>query len=176
VESLKIIAFCILAAIVYGIVHDQFTARICLEYFTVFHPAVFPTQSPTLLALGWGVVATWWVGAFLGILLSIAARLGPRPKATLRTIIRPVLTLLAVMALSATLFGVLGYFLGHVPAYWTDAIPRSAHQRFAADLWAHSASYATGFSGGLALCVIVYAKRGREHQSRFASTATSTGV
>jgi hypothetical protein len=52
VEFLKIVALCIVAAVVYGIVHDQVTARICLEYFTEFHPPVFLTSSPTLLGLG----------------------------------------------------------------------------------------------------------------------------
>jgi hypothetical protein len=75
-ESLKILILSIAAAILYGIIHDQFTARICIEYFTVFHPPVFRTQSPTLLALGWGVIATCWVGAFLGLLLILAARFG----------------------------------------------------------------------------------------------------
>jgi hypothetical protein len=51
-ESLKIVFASIAAAILYGIVHDQFTARICVEYFTVFHPPVFATQSPTLLGIG----------------------------------------------------------------------------------------------------------------------------
>jgi hypothetical protein len=49
-ESLKIILACIAAAAFYGIVHDQFTARICIEYVTVFHPPVFATQSPTLFS------------------------------------------------------------------------------------------------------------------------------
>jgi hypothetical protein len=51
-ESLKIIATCLLAGVLYGVLHDQVTARVCLEYFTVFHPDVFHTQSRTLLALG----------------------------------------------------------------------------------------------------------------------------
>jgi hypothetical protein len=58
-QSIKIILTCVVAAVLYGIVHDQVTARICVEYFLVFHPPIFPTQSPTLLALGWGVIATW---------------------------------------------------------------------------------------------------------------------
>jgi hypothetical protein len=57
-ESLKIILVCVASAILYGIIHDQFTARICIEYFTVFHPPIFATQSPTLLGIGWGVIAT----------------------------------------------------------------------------------------------------------------------
>src|SRR5450432_1986345 len=59
-EALKIAITCVIAAVLYGIVHDQITARICIEYFTVFHPPIFHTQSPTLLGIGWGIVATWW--------------------------------------------------------------------------------------------------------------------
>jgi len=79
-EYLKIVLLCVTSAVCDGIVHDQFTARICIEYFTVFHPPVFGTQSPTLLAIGWGVIATWWVGAFLGIALAVAARAGHGPN------------------------------------------------------------------------------------------------
>lgn len=49
-ESLKIILLYILAAIVYGICHDQVTARVCVEYFTIGHPPIFHTDSPTLKA------------------------------------------------------------------------------------------------------------------------------
>ena len=77
-QSVKIVLTCIGAAVVYGIVHDQFAAHICVEYFSVFHPRVFATQSPKLLALGWGIVATWWVGAFLGLILAISARRPPQ--------------------------------------------------------------------------------------------------
>jgi hypothetical protein len=34
-QSLAIIGLSILAAVVYDIVHDQSTARICVEYFTI---------------------------------------------------------------------------------------------------------------------------------------------
>lgn len=163
-ESFKIMVTCIAAAIVYGVVHDQFTARICVEYFTVFHPPVFPTQSPTLLAFGWGIIATWWVGAFLGILLAIAARVGSRPKLTARALIQPIGTLLSVMAACAILSGTLGYALAQngwvsPPAWIAAGLPSAAYARFMADWWAHSASYASGFIGGLALCVLVFRKR-----------------
>lgn len=57
VQSLLIVLLCIGSAIGYGIAHDQITARVCVEYFTIGHPRVFDTESPTLLALGWGVIA-----------------------------------------------------------------------------------------------------------------------
>ena len=61
-QFVGIVLFSIAAAVFYGIAHDQVTVRVCLEYFTIGHPPVFKTTSPALLALGWGVLATWWVG------------------------------------------------------------------------------------------------------------------
>ena len=81
-EPLKILLLCVDAAVVYGILHDSVTARVCVEYFTVGHPPVFDTDSPTLLAFGWGFIATWWVGFILGILAIAACRLGAGRNAT----------------------------------------------------------------------------------------------
>ena len=53
----RIVLLSIASAIGYGILHDQVTARVCVEYFTIGHPPVFSTDSPTLLALGWGTIA-----------------------------------------------------------------------------------------------------------------------
>jgi len=84
-ETLKIILLSVLAACVYGIVHDQITAQVCVEYFTVAHPPILGgTQSPLLLGLGWGIIATWWVGLPLGLIIAAAARVGGMPKITMR--------------------------------------------------------------------------------------------
>jgi hypothetical protein len=158
-ESLKIVVLCVLAAILYGVIHDQFTARICIEYFTIFHPPVFKTHSPTLLALGWGVVATWWVGAFLGVLLAIASRGGQRPLISADTLIPRIAVLLAIMAVCAVISGFVGYFWGGIPEYVASLLPPNQHRRFVADWWAHNASYASGIVGGIILCGVVYKKR-----------------
>jgi len=163
-EFAKIVLLSVVAAVCYGIAHDQVTARICVEYFSVFHPPVFPTASPTLLALGWGVIATWWLGAFLGVVLAISARFGARRRITARDLVRPVLRLLAVMALSAILFGTTGYVLARrgliAPPRWvTERLDRGSYNAFMADWWAHNASYAAATLGGVLLCVITYRKR-----------------
>lgn len=162
-EFAKIVLLCIAAAIVYGIVHDQFTARICLEYFTVFHPQISPTQSPTLLAIGWGILATWWVGAFLGLLLALAARIGSKPKLTARDIFPFVARLPLVMGACAFVAGMAGYLLARrgliAPPPFVAQTPHLATGNFMADWSAHSASYASGFFGGLALCVLIYRKQ-----------------
>jgi hypothetical protein len=177
IEFLKILLLCVVAAIVYGIAHDQFTARICLEYFTVFHPQIFPTQSPTLLAIGWGIVATWWVGAFLGLLLAIAARAGSRPTLIARDVLPYVMRLLLVMATCAVAAGVLGYFLARrgliAPPPFISETPHLVASNFMADWWAHSASYASGFLGGLGICILTYRKRlrlGHAAEREFIST------
>jgi hypothetical protein len=165
-EAIRIVVLAALAAIGYGVLHDQITARICVEYFTIGHPRIFATQSPTLLALGWGVVATWWVGLPLGVLLAIAARLGQRPKVTARALRRPVGVLLLAMAASAAGAGVIGGVLAARGAVWlappwAELVPESKHVAFLIDLWAHSASYFTGTLGGVALAIWTWLVRGR---------------
>src|SRR5262252_1985520 len=102
-EALKIAVTCVLAAVLYGIIHDQFTARICVEYFTIFHPPIFPTQSPTLLGIGWGILATWWVGVFFAVPMILAARAGSRPALRAADLLPSIACLLVVMAASAAL-------------------------------------------------------------------------
>src|SRR4030095_141004 len=110
-ESLKIILLSIAAAVAYGIIHDQITARICVEYFTIGHPPVFGTEDPTLLGMGWGVIATWWVGFMLGVPLAICARAGSRPERAALSLVRPLLILMAVNAACALVAGLIGWQL-----------------------------------------------------------------
>lgn len=159
-EFVKIVLFSVGAAIVYGILHDQVTAHLCVEYFTIAHPPVFPTQSPFWLAVGWGIIATWWVGLPLGIVLGAVARVGSRSKLTLADLRPFIVRLPLVMAACAIIAGALGAYLaatGRTPLdpYWTALIPRDKQIAFAADSWAHLASYLSGVVGGLV--VIGYA-------------------
>jgi hypothetical protein len=165
-QAIGIILMCILAAVVYGIIHDQITARICVEYFTVGHPPVFDTDDPTLLGLGWGIIATWWVGLMLGVPLAIVARVGAQPKRSASSLLRPIVTLLAVMACCAMAFGTLGWFFAEIGAVILRGrialdVPESQHVPFIADLWAHLASYFFGFLGGIVVIISVWRARGR---------------
>jgi len=163
-QALRIILLAMLAAIAYGIVHDQITARICVEYFTIGHPPVFRTQSPTLLALGWGIIATWWVGLPLGVLLSVAARAGRRPRLTALQLRRPLVTLLLAMALSAAVAGVIGGILAAQGKVWlvpplSTLVPPERHHAFLVDAWMHSASYLAGIIGGCILAIWTWRQR-----------------
>ncbi|MBL8736308.1 MAG: hypothetical protein JNL12_07785 [Planctomycetes bacterium] len=154
--TLRIVLLAIAAAISYGIAHDLVTAHVCLEYFTVAHPPLFPTEDPVLLAIGWGVVATWWVGLILGLLLAHAALRGPEPAVSTRALVRPIAKLLAVMALCAACAGFVGW-LGMQAGWWTmigplaTSIPTAKHAGFVADSAAHLTSYVVGAVGGIVL-------------------------
>ena len=163
-QFLAIIVLSVLGGAAYGILHDQVTVRVCLEYFTIGHPAIFATRSPTLLAIGWGIVATWWVALPLGFSLAVAARIGTRPKWGVREVARPLAALLASMAVCALLSGIAGYVLVRVglvpvPAWVTANIPEPHRTAFVADWFAHFASYLSGIVGAALLCVYVWRAR-----------------
>ena len=165
-KGVAIVFLSVGSAIGYGIVHDLVTARVCVEYFTIGHPPIFRTESPTLLALGWGVVATWWMGVLLGVPLACCSRLGPVPRVEPRDLLKPIAILLVAMAVMALIAGVSGYAAARsgrivlLPPL-ADRVPASKHPAFFADLWAHVASYAVGFFGGLGLCAASVIRRRR---------------
>jgi hypothetical protein len=158
---LAIIGLSILAAVVYGVVHDQVTARVCVEYFTIGHPPIFGTDDPTLLGLGWGVIATWWVGAFLGVPLAAFCRWGGEPRFDAGMLVRPLATMMAVCAIFALAAGLLGWALaanGAIVLIGSMArmVPPEKHVAFLAVGATHLASYAGGGIGGIVLMALVW--------------------
>jgi hypothetical protein len=177
-SAFKIVGLCIVSAIVYGLVHDQITARVCIEYFTIGHPPVFPTESPTLLALGWGIIATWWCGLILGVPLAVIARLGSRPKLEAGDFLKPIAIQLVCMGVVAAVASGSGYFaaragLVELMEPLASEIPEPVHLRFLADLWAHLASYGTGFLGGVLIWIWAWRERSRRRKAIADFTTTS---
>jgi hypothetical protein len=163
-EALKIVLFSVAAAGIYGILHDQVTAHLCVEYFTVAHPMIIPTHSPFLLAMFWGIFATWWVGLSLGAGLALAARLGPAPRVSASELALPVLMLMILCGIAALLAGMVGarlmtHGLVTLNGWYADVIPAERHVAFFADASAHLTSYAAGGIGGLVLISLTIWKR-----------------
>lgn len=178
-KSLSIIGLSILACVTYGIVHDQVTVRLCVEYFTVFHAPVFDTENPTLLGIGWGILATWWVGVFLGIPLAIFSRAGKLPKRTASQLVRPITILMLSSACFATMAGLVGYIAASngwiwMVEPWKSRVPSDHHVLFLVDLWAHNASYLAGFIGGLIVMALVW--RGRRLESMQIADSAKNGL
>ncbi|WP_153556444.1 hypothetical protein [Roseimaritima sediminicola] len=145
-QWLGIISLSVACCTVYGILHDQVTARVCIEYFTIGHPPIFSTRDPTLLGIGWGIIATWWVGIILGVPLAMASRLGTAPRKSTAQLLRPLAILMLVSGLFATLMGTIGFIAAHngwvyLTGDLANRVPPEKHVAFITDLWAHSASY-----------------------------------
>lgn len=167
-ESFRIVGACMLASVGYGILHDMFTAHVCVEYFTKWHPPIVPSRHPVVLALVWGVVASWWVGALLGLLLALATRAGRRyPKLTLADVKRPIAGVLMATGVAALAVGTVAYWSvcawGTPPftppadsvAYWRPCCAVAA---------AHNASYTVGALAGATALWRVFRRRTRRVQ------------
>ena len=168
-QKAKVILLSVAAATAYGVVHDEITARLCVEYFSLAHPPLFPFSSPTMLGLCWGVAASFGVGLVLGYLLAQASQseglLGvpicARPSA-----VRPsgfnwpccggyrIYRVQARAVLRDLAARVAAVRLGRV-------LPRSQQDRFLAVWFAHAASYFFGLVGGSILIFRIWNRRGR---------------
>jgi len=168
-----IIGLSILSSVVYGIIHDLITAHVCVEYFTIGHPPLWNLHTPTELAFGWGIVATWWVGLILGVPLAVVSRVGTWPKRSARSLIKPILILLAVCGVCAFMAGLAGHYFASHKMVWlveplASRVPLERHVAFLTDLWSHLASYASGFVGGVVLSVVVLIGRYRAARQKTA--------
>lgn len=192
VQKAKVVLLSIAAAVCYGVIHDQITARLCVEYFTVAHPPLFHTQSPALLGLAWGVTATLGVGVVLGVLLALVSQSEGQPPIPVSELRKSVLRLLAIMAAGAITAGLIGFELSRravveIPCAWFDLVPVERHDRFMAVWFAHGASYLAGLIGGGVLIFWIWKQRGRPNvlgvfprtlpgMIRFALVLTALGV
>jgi hypothetical protein len=164
----KVVLLCTLATIIYGVVHDQITARLCVEYFSIAHPDLFHTTSPALLGLCWGIAASVGPGLIVGVLLGLVSQSAGLPPTPIRQLFSIVCILLAIMAISAMLAGFVGYELSRrslisLPASLSEAIPAAQHDRFMAVWFAHAASYLVGLGGSSLVIFRIWQKRGKPH-------------
>ena len=165
-NKFRIILFSTLAAMTYGILHDQITARVCLEYFTVAHPPIFPTRSVTMLAVCWGAASTVGIGLAFGTVLALVSQSAGQPPVPVGTLRRKILALLGGMALAAVGAGAAGFFLSRrelvpFPTAVAEDIPPALRDRFMAAWFAHLASYLVGLAGSAGLVFRVWSARGR---------------
>jgi len=169
-QPVRIVFFAMFAAIVYGVLHDMVTAHLCVEYFTIAHPPIYLSDSPIVMALAWGVIATWWVGAALGVALAIAARVGSAPKIDLAELKWPVVKVMLISGAAAVLALLVGAGLYaieavHISQFWESRISPAKHHAFIAVAWAHTASYIVGALAGLTLVIRTGLDRYRAHQA-----------
>lgn len=165
-KKAQVVIFSLLAAWVYGIVHDQITVRLAIEYFSVAHPPIFRTTNPTLLGFCWAIAATSGIGIALGSILALVSQSDGAAPVPLSEIRRSLLRLIGMMACASLLAGAVGFYLSRlqmisIASKFDDLIPIHKHDRFVAVWFMHLASYIAGFGGGALLCYRVWKERGR---------------
>ncbi len=154
----------ITAGVGYGILQDQVSARLCPEYFTVFHPPVPGLIDPTLLGMTWGFLGTWWAGLLLGYIAGLIATLGSLPEFTPREAIRPVLILVASIAVAVMVTGVTVW--RHVEMFGVSIdpelgkmLPPQRHRALLVVACYHFVGYAVAFGGSVALWAWIWRER-----------------
>ncbi len=151
----------------YGVLMDQVSARLCPEYFTVFHPPIPGLTDPTLLGIAWGFLGAWWGGYVLGYAAGVAATVGPRPPLPLRELARPLGVLLAAVAGAAAVTGF--NVARHADLFGVTLdpsvgamLPPERHRAALVVACYHFAAYVTAAAGSVVLCVWI----GRTRKSR----------
>ena len=163
-QFLAIVLLSILAAVTYGVIHDQITGHISLEYFTIGHaPSFTPNRQRCSASAGCDrhVVGRCAVGH--------SARLrraaGRRPKRSAASLVRPLAMLFVVAAGCAAIAGIIGYAFAVTGAmrladFLAVQMPPEKHTPFLIAGWMHNtAGYAAGFLGGILLIVFTWRSR-----------------
>ncbi|MBS1713504.1 MAG: hypothetical protein JST30_04125 [Armatimonadetes bacterium] len=164
---MRIVGTCILAAVVFGIVHDLFSVSVCKPYLGTYHPSI-GTQAPVLLALGWGFLATWWFGAVSGLVLAAVSRVGPMPVLGWRDLVRPLAVCLGAILVLGIVLWCLVYF-GTATVLQDPS--KEADRRLAATGLMHAQSYALAAIATLAVSVWAIVNRFRALQVLRASAS-----
>jgi hypothetical protein len=159
----------LIAVVIYAVIQDQVSVRLCPEYFTLFHNSIPGLKDPTLLGATWGFLASWWGGVMMGYSAGLCATLGKRPQLAPREIILPLIVLMlgitTVVAISgfsvwrhSEMFGV------RIDPGLSMMLPPERHQPLLVVACYHFVAYATSVIGGIVLCVWISrerAKRGK---------------
>ena len=167
--------FGVVSAILYGIIHDQISIRISPPYLMDWHPTIIESRDPTTVALAWGVVATWWFGLILGMVLALAATVGRRPSAHWTWIFRAVCGVFAATAIGATVaYGITRSFGLELPAHFDELyseMPQSERQAFTQTAAMHETSYDVAGVATLIASVLIY----RSRKARLTDAAPESG-
>lgn len=140
----------------YGVIHDEITAHLCVEYFTVAHPNLFPTRSETLLGLAWGITGTFWLGLLLGAVLARVCTYGKRVVSR-KFLLKRICLIIITSALTAFLAAMVVYqFALRSHLLLPDPnVPVAKHALFYAVWAAHLGSYVASIVASLAVILNV---------------------
>ena len=174
VTFVALLAAAAVLAAVYGALHDQISFTVAPEYFTLFKFQQFALwgvgdMPPRLGVAVVGILATWWVGLFAGVIIAAAGLFHRTAPAMVRSTLRAY-GVLAVIAFAAGLVGfAYGWVIaggGAAPhfAEWWRPEGLTTPRRFYAVGSMHNASYLGGAVG--VLIAVAYQVRAARRATR----------
>jgi len=160
-------------AIAYGIAHDLVTAHVAVQHFTVHHVRIVPSESPMVMALLWGVIATWWFGAGAGLLFALASQVGNQiPRLSAKEVLRAEFRTLIGVWVGAMIV-LIGIYLFGVSVFpdskKATALDWRGDIRLVAVAITHQFTYLANAVAALALTAWILVKRVRLGQARQAT-------
>lgn len=161
----QIVLLCIGIVVACGMLHDQVAVRVSPEYFTIGHFPISGIHDETLLALVWGVMGTWWLGAGLGMILAMVACAGEQPKFPPSRILQLIILPLLIIEIISWLMATIGFYLtkqgiiGLAAGGYAHLVPQAKHAFFMANWWANGTAYSLVSIGCILLCRQVWQYR-----------------
>lgn len=114
-RALRFIICVVLLTCLFGIALDLVTAHVWVDYFTVHHPKVVESKSPIVMAIVWGVSASWWFGAIAAAILWWFNRRRPHPVPDATLLRWLVYALVALWVAMMTILGSIYALIGLLP-------------------------------------------------------------
>jgi hypothetical protein len=153
----------------YAILQDQVSARLCVEYFTIFHQPIPGITDPTLIGIGWGFLGSWYGGAIMGVSAGLTCSLGPKAPLPLSVIFRGMLCVMLTTALVTALTGYATYCnmeLFGITLDETVVSPLAPENRRMVFLVAnyHLMAYGVSIVGSIILCLVLARLRHLQNQ------------
>jgi hypothetical protein len=149
----------VLLSCLLGIAIDVMTANVAVEYFTVHHRHVVDSESPWVMALVWGIGASWWFGLAAGVLLwwmNIRRQQPLSRKRILRMIVPCLVVIwLVMMGIVAGVYGI----AGRIPET-QRRVTFESDRRLMAVALSHSTEYVLG--GIVTIVLMIQIARVRE--------------
>lgn len=154
----------IAAEVVYAMLQDQISVRMCPEYFTVAHPRIEAITDPTLLGLARGFLGAWWGGALIGAITGFSARLGRWPKLNPQDLLRPIVWLLVFQAGATAAAGWIATYEVTEPGFTiieplASHIPETRHNACFIVSRMHQGTYLSAIVGGVFVCGWIFRRR-----------------
>ncbi|MFO0935560.1 MAG: hypothetical protein U0798_03470 [Gemmataceae bacterium] len=143
-----------------GIGVDSITANVAVEYFSVHHPRIVPSENPWILALAWGVAASWWFGLIAGLIVAFINHRRAEPLAPRRILRWNLIACVTIWALMLAV--VLGVYLaaGTIPIEKRPATFEH-DRRLVAVAMGHQYEYLLGAIAGVTIAIMTWRAKAR---------------